>query len=82
LHFHVLKPISDNTGEYLPVFRRIFFMTDSKAENKTVNTPGTVEPDKKMPPVPAQPQQQGEQPKAPQQGELPKSNGPQQQAKA
>lgn len=57
-------------------------MTDSKAENKTVNAPGAVEPDKNKPPVPAQPQRQGEQPKAPQQGELPKSNGPQQQTKA
>ncbi len=55
-------------------------MTDSKAENKTVNAPGAVEPDKSKAPVPAQ--QQGEQPKAPQQGELPKSDGPQQQAKA
>lgn len=55
-------------------------MTDSKVENTTANAPGTVEPDKKMPPVPAQ--QQGEHPKAPQQGELPKSDGPQQQAKA
>lgn len=57
-------------------------MTDSKAENKTVNAPGAVAPDKNKPPVPAQPQQQGNHPKAPQQGELPKSEGPQQQAKA
>lgn len=48
-------------------------MTDSKLDNKKTETPNTVEADKTKITVPPQPQPQGE---------MPKAEGPQQQAKA